>query len=110
MERLEDLLDLGLHQELHVERDLAAGAGDEAEEAADLGDAVAHRVPGDLRLAEFQLLHQLGLDFEAAFAERGQRAGGAAEFADQHARAQLVEPLAVALEGGEQPSPSCSRR
>ena len=29
-------------------------------------------------------------------------AGGAGEFADQHARAQLLEPLAVALERGEQ--------
>ena len=86
MERLVDFLDFGLHQQLHVEGDLAAGAGDQAEEAADLGDAVAHRVPGDRRLAELEFLHQLGLHFQAVFAERGQRAGGAAEFADQHAR------------------------
>ena len=36
--------------------DLAERAGDQAEEAADFGDAVAHRVPGDLRLAETELV------------------------------------------------------
>ena len=101
MERLVDFFDLGLHHQLHVEGDLAAGAGDQAEEAADLGDAVAHGVPGDLRLAELELLHQFGLHLQAVLAERGQRAGGAAEFADQHARAQLLEALLVPLEGGE---------
>ncbi len=101
MERLVDLLDLGLHHQLDVEGDLPAHAGDEAEEAADLGDAVAHGVPGDLRLAEAELLHQRCLHLEAAAAERGQRAGGAAELADQHTRAQLVEPLAVPVKGGE---------
>ncbi len=35
-------------------------------------------------------------------AERGERADRAAELADQHARAQLGEPFAVALHGGEQ--------
>ena len=49
-----------------------------------------------------ELLHQLGLRLEPAVAERGQRAGGAAELADQHARAQLLQALLVALEGGEQ--------
>ena len=101
MKGLVDLLDLGLHHQLHVEGDLAAYAGDEAEEAADLGDAVAHGVPGDLRLAEAEFLHQPGLHVEPARAERGQRAGGAAELADQDARPQLLEALAVALEGGE---------
>ena len=102
MERLVDFLHFGLHQQLHVEGDLAAGAGDQAEEAADLGDAVAHGVPGNIGLAELELLAQLGLHLQPVFAERGQRAGGAAEFADQHARAELLEALLVALEGAEQ--------
>ena len=101
MERLVDLFHFGLHQQLHVEGDLAAGAGDEAEEAAGLGDAIAHGVPGDRRLAELELLHQFGLHLQAVLAERGQRAGGAAEFADQQARLELVQALPVALEGRE---------
>ena len=102
MERLVDFFDFGLHQQLHVEGDLAAGAGDETEEAADLGDAVAHGVPGNIGLAELEFLHQFGLALQPVLAERGQRAGGAAEFADQHARAQLLEALLVALESAEQ--------
>ena len=102
VERLEDFFHLGLHHELHVEGDLAAGAGDQAEEAADLGDAVAHGVPGNVGLAELELLAEFGLHLEPVLAERGQRAGGAAEFAHQHARAQFLEALLVALEGAEQ--------
>jgi hypothetical protein len=52
MEGFLDLVHLGLHQKLHVECNLAAGAGHEPEEATDFGDAVAHRVPGDFRLPE----------------------------------------------------------
>ena len=88
MERLEHLFDLGLHHQLHVEGDLAADAGDEAEEAADLGDAVVHRVPGDLRLGEVELLGELDLGAQAVLAERGQRAGRAAEL-EHEARARL---------------------
>ena len=73
-----------------------------AEEAADLGDAVAHRVPGDRRLAELELLHQFGLHFQPVLAERGQRAGRAAEFADQHALRASRQALLVPLEGAEQ--------
>ena len=52
--------------------------------------------------AEPEFLHQGGLDLEPAAAERRQRAGGAAEFADQHARPQFAEALPVPLEGGQQ--------
>jgi hypothetical protein len=45
VERLIDLFDFGLHHQLHVEGDFAAHAGDEAEKAADLGDAIADGVP-----------------------------------------------------------------
>ena len=89
---------------------LPHSAGDEAEEAADLGDAVAHRVPGDLGLGELELLGELDLHLEAVLAERRQRAGGAAELEHEHARAQLGEPLLVALERRPAWSPSCSRR
>ena len=47
-ERLVHLGDLVLHHELDVHRDLAERPADEAEEAADFGNAVAHRVPGDI--------------------------------------------------------------
>jgi hypothetical protein len=40
-----DFLDFGLHQQFDVEGDLAAASGDEAKEAADLRDAIPHRVP-----------------------------------------------------------------
>ena len=92
---LEGLPDLGLHQELDVGRDLAQRAGHQSEEAADLGDAVAHGVPGDLRLPETELLHQRRLHLEPRRAEGGEVAGGAAELADEDARAQLVETFAV---------------
>jgi hypothetical protein len=101
-EGLVDLLHLGLHHQLHVHADLAERARDQAEEAADLGDAVAHGVPGDLGLAEAELPHQPFLHLQAVGAERGQRAGGAAELAHQHARAQLLEPSEVPLEAGQQ--------
>ena len=74
----------------------------ESEKAGDLADAVAHRVPGDVGLAEAELLHHRGLHLEAVGAERGERSDRAAEFADQNARAQLRQPFAVALHRGEQ--------
>src|SRR5260221_14096396 len=98
MEWLVDLLDLGLHHQFHIEGNLAAAAGDEAEETPDFRNAIAHRMPSDLGLSEAKLLHQGGLDFEAAIAERCQRPGGAAELADQNARTQLLQTLEVALE------------
>ncbi len=62
-------------------------------------------MPGDFRLTEAEFLHQRGLHVEAARAERGQRAGGAAELANQDARPHFSEALAVALERGE---PGCA--
>ena len=58
-------------------------------------------MPGDRRHAEPELAHQFGLHFEAAAAERRERAGGAAELADQHPRTQLLEALLVPPERGE---------
>src|SRR5215475_4374859 len=101
MEWLVDFLDFRLHQQFHIKSDLAAASGDKAEEAADLGDAIADRMPRNLRLAELELLHQLILNLESVLAERRECAGGAAEFSDQHARLDLFQTLLVPLEGGE---------
>src|SRR5690242_13874880 len=102
MKRLEYFLDFRLHQKLHVECDLAAASGDEPEEASDLRDAVAHRVPGYFRLAELELFHKLVLHFQAVLAERGERSGGAAKLTDEHARLHLVQALLVPLERSQQ--------
>src|SRR5262249_5401561 len=77
-------------------------SGEETEEASDFADAVTHRVPGDLRLAQPELLHQLRLHLEAIATKRRQCPDCATEFADQDARPQLREPLAVALHRREQ--------
>jgi hypothetical protein len=100
-ERLVDLADLGLHHQFHVHRQLAERSADQAEEASDFGDAVSSGMPGDRRLPETQLGHDFGLHLESAVLDRRQRAAGAAEFADQHARPQLGEPLPVPVHGGE---------
>jgi hypothetical protein len=78
-------------------RQLAQRAADQAEEGADLGDVVADRVPGDQRLLQAELGAQAGLRLHRAGLQRGQRARGAGELADQHALLQLGQALAVAL-------------
>src|SRR5207249_8232854 len=52
---LEHFADLGLHQQLHIGRDLAQRPGHQSQEAADFGDAVACGVPGDLGLTKPKL-------------------------------------------------------
>src|SRR5258707_587619 len=85
MERLVDFRYLGLHEQLHVHGNLSKRAGEKAEKASDFADAVAHGVPGDVRLAEPKFPHQLRLHLEPIAAERGQRSDSSAEFADQNA-------------------------
>src|SRR6266480_6874199 len=102
MERFVDLGHLGLHEQLHVHRNLSERAGEKAEEASDFADAIAHRVPGDVRLAQPEFAHELRLHLEATSAERSQRPDSATEFSDQNARSQLREPLTVSLHGGKQ--------
>ena len=46
-------------------------------------------------------VHQRVVHGEALVAERGERAGGAGELADQHARPQLLQALAVAHDHAE---------
>ena len=59
---------------------------------------VAGDMPGRDGNAEAEFLAKRLLHLESLVAERGQRAGGAGELADQHARLQLFEPLGVAVE------------
>src|SRR5881628_398412 len=87
-----------VHHQLDIHRQLAERAGDQAEEAADLRNRVALRVPGDRRLRKAQLLHQSGLGLEPALAEGGERAGCTREFTHQHARTQLRETCAMPLD------------
>ena len=101
-ERLEGLRHLGLHEQHDVGGDLGERAGDEAEEGDGLGEAVAGHVPGRSGAAEAQLVHQGVVHGEALVAERGQRAGGAGELADQDAGAQLGKALAVAADMASQ--------
>ena len=56
---------------------------------------------GDGRAAEPEFGHQRVVHGEALVAERGQRAGRAGELADQHARLQFSEALAVARDHAE---------
>ena len=64
----------------------------------DFRQPVARDVPGGDGHAEPEFLAQRFLDLESLVAERGQRAGGAGELADQHARLQLREAFGVAVE------------
>jgi hypothetical protein len=101
VKRFEYFLDFCLHQKLHIECDLAAASGDKPKETSDLRDTVAHCVPGNFGLGELEVLHQLVLHFQPILAQRGQRSGGAAELADQHARLHLVQSLLMPLECGQ---------
>ncbi len=83
------LADLCLHEQLHIGRDLAQRPGHQSQEAADLGDRVACRVPGDLWLTEPEFGHQSLLNIQAVCAERGQGARGPSELAHQHTGTQL---------------------
>ena len=62
--------DFGLHHQLDVHRQLAERAADEPQEAADLGDGVANRVPRDQRLREAELFHQPLLRLHRTFLDR----------------------------------------
>ena len=97
------LAELGRRHQHQVIGDLGEAAGDEGQHLDRLGDAVAGGVPGDRRVAERQFPSELGaaLDRFIAPPERGQRAGGAAELDDEHARAQFAQTVGVAIEGRE---------
>ena len=100
-EGLVDLGEFGRGHDHEVECDLAQRAGDEREEVDGFGQAVARHVPCRSRLGEAELGTECRLYVEALVAQRRQRAGGAGELADQHARLQLLEPFGMAIEHGE---------
>ena len=97
-EGLIDFAEFGRGHHHDVERDLAERTGDQAEEIHHFRQPVARDVPGRDGHAEAKLLAQRLLHLETLVAERGQRAGGAGELADQHARLQLRQPLGMAVE------------
>ena len=98
---LRDLADLGLHQERDVGRDLAERAGQQAEEARDLCQAVAADVPGDRRRLQAELLGERLHHADAVRAERGERADRAAELHHGDLAAEPGEARGVALQGVE---------
>ena len=59
---------------------------------------VARDMPGGDGNAEAEFLAQRLLNLKTLVAERSQRAGGARELADEHARLQLGEPLGMTVE------------
>ena len=90
---------------------LASAAGDEAEEAT--RSRPRRRGPtcqGVDGTAEAELGHQRVVHGEALVAERGERAGRAGELADQHARLELRQPLAVTADHRRARRRPCSRR
>lgn len=54
VEGLRDFADFGLHEELDVEREFGAGGGEQCEEPAELGEAVAFGMPCDFGDAEVE--------------------------------------------------------
>ena len=55
-------------------------------------------MPGDVGLAEAELLHQPGADGEAVLGGGGQRTDRAAELADEHARPAFGQALAMSVQ------------
>ena len=94
--RFERFADFGLHEQRHVARDLAAGAGEDRECCGDLRETIAVGVPRRVGHGEIELRGQPLGDVEAFFLERGQRAGGAAELQHQGFLAQPPQPVARA--------------
>ena len=92
--RLERLRHLGLHQQRNIAGDLAAGAGEDRECRGDLGQPVAVAVPGRLRKRQIEQCGEPLRDLEPAVAERGERAGRAAELQHQRLAPQPLQPLA----------------
>ena len=99
--RLRHLADLGLHQERDVGCDLAERAGEQAEKARDLGEAVAADVPGDRRCAQPELVGERCHHPDALGAERGERADRPAELHHRDLFAQARKAGAMTLQRRE---------
>ena len=90
---LRHLADLGLREQHDVERDLLDRARRDGQRRAELGRPHAVGVPRQRRLGELELGGEAPQHGQAVVAERGQRAGRAAEL-DGEARPGADEPLA----------------
>ncbi len=101
-ERLVHLGDLVLHHQLDVHRDLAERPAHEAEEGADVSAMVSRTVCQAMSgVPQAQAPSSGRAAFPSRPLDRRERAARAAELADQHARPQLRESLAVTLDAGE---------
>jgi len=98
--RLERLGHVGLHQQCHVAGELAAAAGKYRQRRGDLGEPVAMAVPRRVRQRQLELGRELFGDRKPGVAERGERAGGAAELEHQVLTSQPRKPGARARERG----------
>lgn len=106
--RLGDLGHLGLRQQFHVQRELGAGRREHGAQRAELGDPVALRVPRDLGHLQVEVPRQFALALQAEVGvagggrERGQGARRARELEDGQPGLDVLEPLPVPEEGGQQ--------
>jgi hypothetical protein len=96
--RLGQLGQLALAKQDHILRDLAQAAREQAEPGAQLHDAIALRVPGQLRSREAQLSSEPGDHLGRTRAERRQGTGSTAQLYHRKARQQLAQPLLLAQE------------
>jgi hypothetical protein len=60
-------------------------------------------VPGNIGSSEAEFARERLLDRQTLVAQRGERAAGATKFEHLNARPDLLETIAMTLEGGEQP-------
>ena len=101
--------DIGLHQQRHVARDLAACAGKDRETRSRVRDAVAMGMPGRIRQRQLKHGCEFFRDQKAVVAERRQRAGGAAELQRQ-ALACAVASTACASDATPRHTPQALSR
>ena len=96
---LKGLADVGLHHQLDVAGDLAAGPGDDGEHGGRVRDAVAMGVPGRVRQRQLEFLRQPFRDRPSLVAERGERAGGAAELQRKRLAAHALRRACATVQG-----------
>ena len=98
--RLERFAHFGLHQERHVARDLAAGAGEDRQARGDVGEPIAMAVPRRFRQGKVKQGGEPVRHVEPAIVERRKRAGGTAKLQHQGFPAHPPQPFARAAERG----------
>ena len=94
--RLLDFAVFGLHQGVDLARDLAAGRGQEPEQADVLGQVIADRACGYSHRQHAEGFGDAGLHRRALRAERGKGARTTAEHRHEQARGGLLQPLHMA--------------